>query len=158
MRRRLTKLATVGSAIVAVLLVAFWVRGFFTRDRIAVPIVGRYYVLSTFPHHFYLDSDPGWNGMRSSAQFGLNQYPAVAKYLEVRLIPRGVGSWSLAIPIWLPLLFLLALPCWQCGTYLRKRIRKSQGLCPDCGYDVRATPERCPECGRWLKHGRRTTA
>ena len=37
----------------------------------------------------------------------------------------------------------LAFLCWR----LRSgRLRK--GLCPACGYDLCATPDKCPECGR----------
>jgi hypothetical protein len=53
-------------------------------------------------------------------------------------------SWS--VPWFYPLPLLLILPVIWTVRLVRER-KKGPGLCPGCGYDLRATPYRCPECG-----------
>ena len=51
-------------------------------------------------------------------------------------------------PHWFVALFLLIIPAFWVIKKCRSRVRRADGLCPTCGYDLRATPDRCPECGR----------
>ena len=52
----------------------------------------------------------------------------------------------LAFPHWAAVV-ALATPAAVHAVRRRRRAAKS-GLCRACGYDLRATPARCPECGR----------
>jgi hypothetical protein len=63
--------------------------------------------------------------------------------------PRRADRWFLTVPHWLPAALLIALPGARLGHSLRCRLnrRRNPGLCAACGYDLRATPDRCPECG-----------
>jgi len=53
----------------------------------------------------------------------------------------------LLVPYWQPLVLAAILPVWRAAARRATRRRRRPGRCAGCGYDLRATPERCPECG-----------
>lgn len=65
--------------------------------------------------------------------------------------PFAIGTWrEIRFPYWLVLLVSLAPPILQTVHAVRaKRLRDrlAGNQCLGCGYDLRATPDRCPECG-----------
>jgi hypothetical protein len=85
-------------------------------------------------------------------------YPAAPMFRDSPgRVARG-GRWRFAWPYatthaapwWvlaagLAILPALAVPRWH-RAWQRMR-RANSGLCPACGYNLRATPDRCPECG-----------
>lgn len=53
------------------------------------------------------------------------------------------GTVGITLPAPLAVLPMAILPV----LFIYRRMHRKKGLCRKCGYDMRATPNRCPECG-----------
>ncbi|MDB5319186.1 MAG: hypothetical protein JWN40_817 [Phycisphaerales bacterium] len=84
----------------------------------------------------------GWNDTpwRRLGFVALNSSSEVANYVG-RLYRVAAPFWSLA-------LLFAPLPFVRVRRALRERRRLLNGLCQKCGYDLRATLDRCPECAQ----------
>jgi len=70
-----------------------------------------------------------------------------------RVAPAYCLIWKPAwrVPFWPLLVAFAVLPfTWVVSTIRQCRRKEllAAGRCAQCGYDLRATPHRCPECGR----------
>jgi hypothetical protein len=86
---------------------------------------------------------PNWKG---------TPYPRISFGLEIGpWTIWGVAPWmAYGVPA-ASVISLGTLPAaWAVARIRARRLQQrriARGLCQECGYDVRATPNRCPECG-----------
>jgi hypothetical protein len=60
---------------------------------------------------------------------------------------RLPGVSRVQVPL-LPIVVPASIPLWHALLKMqRRRRRRAAGLCEECGYDLRGSGERCPECG-----------
>jgi len=137
---------------------AMWLRSYFSHDQLTLALgqnsfsmgfpVGRFFVASDSaritnePRWIYESSSPltnldngfrHWPGAHTTAGFGF-----------LRLDTK-TAIW---LPNWFGCLVAAILPAvWLRHHYTNGRIERN-GICSECGYDLRASPSRCPECGK----------
>jgi hypothetical protein len=107
---------------------------------------GRHYQLHDPVFWVFSGKQPGWMGFYY-AYSGSGPPPS----------PRPLHMWGyeriLTFPYWCPCLLLSAPPTAVLVTRWRRKRRfltqrdAAAQPCAACGYDLRATPDRCPECG-----------
>src|SRR5262249_44659859 len=82
-----------------------------------------------------------------STGFKFESFPANRVRLANTFWGFGHDQTAFWFPIPLAVLAFAILPVATLISRKRFRRRISNGLCLNCGYDLRATSERCPECG-----------
>ncbi len=85
----------------------------------------------------------GWLPRYSKSSF-LSSGVRINDGLRIDTIIRKGG---LYVPLYLPSLLFGVIPTLWFFSFLRSSKREELGLCVKCGYDLRGSKDRCPECG-----------
>lgn len=147
-RRHGSDIIAAAFLLVALAIGALWVRGLYARDQLTTQIAGHKLVIAIFPQHVYVIAVPAPSErVATRLVTGLAVYPSRPRYWEVQYRQRSGVATRIGVPFWLPLMFAIVPPLWWLIQRLRTLRRRHDGLCRECGYDLRASRERCPECG-----------
>ena len=172
MTRRLLNLLAALSLLVCVALVVSWAPSFrgsrwvswvrqdasgsgFISCKLMISYGGLEASVTRFPVHdrgmvqdfgplgLHYDRDLPWRRFENPLYFGAGRHVLNSTH-------GGTMQWAI-VPLWAAAALAAAPPAIRVARWTRRRRRfrrRALGLCPRCGYDLRATPGRCPECGQ----------
>ena len=176
-RRKLFPAVAALSLVLALLIAALWVRSYWRRDalaRLGTPGAAiesahgqlRLWTCREFPVALpltwhtgnaagsYRGDGPGYayDGASSWPERGwiVTWHSGVVRFRvpDRRGVVAQARYFDVVVPHWLAFLLAASLPAlWVARRQLAARQLRRVGLCVACGYDLRATPEQCPECG-----------
>jgi hypothetical protein len=184
MFRRVLVFVAVVSLLLCAFSVTLGVRSVWKHDRLQARVAGRPYVLNSqlgrlsfwggseaaadFPATWYVFEADEVGSLQPWEGDGPG--PVSSKWDAAGFAyARGwyVRYWSdsgkaryqmLVIPAWAAAIVTALLPAWLFPRLWRdgrRRRRTARGQCDTCGYDVRNSPDRCPECGTPVVHAAR---
>jgi hypothetical protein len=164
MKRRLLQSVAVLSLLPFLAVAGIWVRSYVRADF--------YYRGKADGSQVYFDSGRGFLSVTRAS--GNPKFTHVGTTWKSRPDPpypmwgppstfaERLGFWSITgwtssgplrrwiVPYWFLLLLTSVPSALWLAVHLRQRRRRQRraaGRCLQCGYDLRATPDRCPECG-----------
>ena len=153
MKRRTTRAVAVVSLLLLAAVAGAWVRSHLPEQFHVLSHRGRLHLVfaaarwrmfheeAFLPAHEVLQEINAYTaGEPGSVQWRFARF-------ELLLSDRRTGFWVLAVPYWALALPPAAAALWAVRAERTRRRRKRGGKCLRCGYDLRATPGACPECG-----------
>jgi hypothetical protein len=96
----------------------------------------------------------GWRSLMGTA-VGQLLLVALMVGLNLSAISTALKNWNSQVEVAFPFMAIMLGPIalgWLVVWAKKKEEGDRPNICRVCGYDLRATPERCPECGTLVRH------